>query len=215
VRSSTTAKRYESLKRRNKSGRSGGNQSGPGAHYSDVRWLRLLGPTGVLVALGAGCGASAPAAGAVVAHVGALEIIHPFLPDPASPSVAAVYLMVRNTGATADRLVSATSPLAPASMLMTEQSTGEGGVMAPLAGLVIPAHGTATLQPGHDHLMLERPAAVKVGEDVEVTLRFARAGAVTVKVPVVPLTAIIDDDGAPTTGTTTMKGMNMASSGPA
>jgi copper(I)-binding protein len=181
-----------------------------------VQWLRFLGPTGLLVALGAGCGASAPAtpAAEVVAHVGALEIIHPFLPDPASPSVAAIYLTVRNTGPTADRLVSATSPLARTSMLMTERSNGQTGVMAPLAGLVIPAHGTAALQPGQDHLMLESPAAVNVGETVEVTLRFARAGAVTLEVPVVPLTAIIDDDGASTTiATTSTKGITMASAG--
>lgn len=170
----------------------------------------------MLVALGAACGASAPAtpAGEVVAHVGSLEIIHPFLPDPASPTVAAVYLTVRNTGPTADQLVSATSPVARTSMLMTEATGGQSEVMAPLADLVIPAHGTAALQPGHDHLMLGSPAAMKVGEDVKVTLRFARAGAVTLDVPVVPLTAIIDNDGTPTTtGTTTMKGMTMASAG--
>jgi len=169
---------------------------------------------GVVVALGAGCGSASGGAGGVVARVGSLEILHPYLPDPASPSVAAVYLTVRNTGSAADRLVSVTSPLAASSMLMTEDSDGSTGTMAPLADLPIPAHGTASLLPGHDHVMLEGPAAVKVGQDVEVTLRFARAGNVTVEVPVVPLSAIIGNDGSPATaGPGNMGGMDMATTG--
>jgi copper(I)-binding protein len=144
---------------------------------------RLSAGAAALAVLGAGCAprASATVTGEV-AHVGHLQIVHPYLPDPASPSVAAVYLTVRNTGSTPDRLVSVTSPLAPVAMLMTEDDTagtgGSTGTMAPLDG----------------------PAGVKVGQDVRVTLHFARAGSVTVEVPVVPLVAIVDNDSAPIVG---------------
>jgi copper(I)-binding protein len=179
---------------------------------------------GTALALVAGCGSSggstnrvatATPTGPVAAHVGALEIVHPYLPDPASPSVAAVYLTVRNTGATPDRLVSVSSPAAAASMLMTEDDHGDTGTMAPLQGLAVPAHGQASLVPGADHLMLEQPSRLRVGEHVAVTLRFRRAGTVTVEIPVVPLTAIIDNDGSPVTTTMGhMPGMDMGAAEP-
>jgi hypothetical protein len=124
----------------------------------------------------------------VVGHVGPLEVVNPFLPDPASPSVAAIYLTVKNTGSKVDSLVSATSPAAPDVMLMTESAHG----MGMLKELRIPAYGQASLVPGHDHVMLELPTVTfKVGETVLVTLRFEWAGSVTVRVPVVPLSWIL------------------------
>jgi copper(I)-binding protein len=152
----------------------------------------------------AGCGSaaistgttSATSSGPVLARIGALEVERAYLPDPASPSVAAVYLTVRNTGATPDELLAVSSPDASTSMLMSEQDSGSMGDMAPLPSLTIPAHGEASLTPGRDHAMLQRPTtAFKVGQKVPVTLRFARAGSVTVQVPVVPLSAIVGGQG--------------------
>jgi copper(I)-binding protein len=162
----------------------------------------------LLAVLVSGCGSSGSPA-AVAARVDHIEILHPYLPDPPSPSVAAVYLTVRNTGSTPDRLVSVTCSRASSSMLMTEQSNGSTGTMASLASLTVPAHGSAALVPGHDHVMLLRPSALEVGEDVKMTLRFAVAGTVTVEVPVVALSAIVDNNGSATTAN--MKGMNMGS----
>ncbi len=138
-------------------------------------------------------GASRPAATSqVVGRVGSLEVLNPFLPDPASPSVAAIYLTVKDTGPKADALVAATSPAAPDVMLMTENGHGSFGSMGMLRQLRIPAHGQASLAPGHDHVMLEQPTVTfKVGQTVLVTLRFRWAGSVTVKVPVVPLSWIL------------------------
>jgi len=130
----------------------------------------------------------------VAARLGDLEIIHPFLPDPASPSVAAVYLTVRDTGAAPDRLIAISTTAATTSMMMAEEPNG---AMAPLVDLQIPAHGEASLAPGHDHLMLENPTPMfKVGQKVPVTLHFAQAGSVSIEVPVVPLTEIIDGSGS-------------------
>ena len=129
----------------------------------------------------------------VVGRVGSLEVLNPFLPDPASPSVAAIYLTVKNTGSKTDALVAATSPAAPDVLLMTENVHGSFGSMGMLRELRIPAHGQASLVPGHDHVMLEQPTvAFKVGKTVLVTLRFKWAGSVTIKVPVVPLNRILE-----------------------
>jgi periplasmic copper chaperone A len=133
---------------------------------------------------------AAPAS--AVGRLGHLEVINAFLPDPASPSVAAVYLTVENTGNQADELVSASSPVASTSMLMTENDHGSTGSMSMLRELRIPAHGRASLIPGHDHVMLEQPnVQFKVGQTVLVTLRFEKAGSITIKVPVVPLSRIL------------------------
>jgi hypothetical protein len=144
------------------------------------------------LALPSSAGASQLARAQVVGHVGHLQIINPFLPDPASPSVAALYLTVKNTGSRADALVAATSPAAPDVMLMTENAHGSFGSMGMLRELRIPAHGQASLVPGHDHVMLEQPTVTfKVGQTVLVTLRFKWAGSVTIRVPVVPLSRIL------------------------
>ncbi len=159
---------------------------------------QILGAGAIVVGLaatplGPAAGANRPAATSkIVGRVGSLEILNPFLPDPASPSVAAIYLTVKDTGPRADALVAATSPAAPGVMLMTENGHGSFGSMGMLRQLRIPAYGQASLVPGHDHFMLEQPTvSFKVGQTVLVTLRFRWAGAVTVKVPVVPLSWII------------------------
>jgi copper(I)-binding protein len=174
--------------------------------------LPLLTVAAAALSILAGCGSASTAAsgGNVAARVGDLEILHPYLPDPASPSVAAVYLTVRNDGSHPDRLLTVTSTSAAHSMLMTEDDQGGTGTMAPLRGLAIPAHGEASLVPGRDHVMLEGPERVHVGGHVSVTLRFETAGSVTVEVPVVPLSAIVGNDGSPvTTGMGAMGGMDM------
>jgi periplasmic copper chaperone A len=164
----------------------------------------------------AGCGASSHASdgtsGRIAARLGALEVIDPFLPDPASPNVAAVYLTVRNTGSVPDRLVAISSSAATTSMLMSEDDRGSVDTMGRLGALFVPAHSQATLAPGGDHAMLEHPEVTfKVGETIPVTLRFARAGSVTVRVPVVPLDQILGPgagtSGGDSDGMANMKGM--------
>jgi copper(I)-binding protein len=135
-------------------------------------------------------GATSSASPKIAARVGHLEVIDPFLPNPPSPNVAAIYLTVKNTGSHPDELISASSPASSASMLMKENA--QGSSMGMLAALRIPAHGQASLKPGRDHLMLEQPKIrFKVGQIVLVKLRFARSGSVSLKVPVVPLSRII------------------------
>jgi len=145
------------------------------------------------------CGGRGPgnAESRVVARSGAIEVIDAYLPDPASPSVAAVYLTVRNTGSIPDALIGATSNIAATTAMHTEVELGSYEVMAPLSRLLVAPHGEASLIPGHDHVMLEGlNQPLKVGQTVMVTLRFANAGELAVPVRVVPLDGIVDGLGA-------------------
>ena len=98
-------------------------------------------------------------------------------PTPPTAQVAAGYAVVRNRGIDSDRLVSAASPIAERVEL--HQMTHDGGIMRmrQIDGVLVPAKGVITLEPGGIHLMLiniKHP--LKVGESVPVTLRFERAG---------------------------------------
>lgn len=152
---------------------------------------------GVLCLALTACGSGSVAASSrVAARVGDIEIIDPYLPNPASPSVAAVYLTVRNTGSTPDALIGASSAIAASASLHTELVQGSYEVMVPLVRLDVSAHGQASLVPGHDHVMLEGLNQVlEVGQTVKVTLRFADAGQVAVPVLVVPLDSVVDGMG--------------------
>jgi periplasmic copper chaperone A len=122
-------------------------------------------------------------------RIGSLTVVDSFLPQPASPDVAAIYLTVKNSGARPDALVAVSSPAAAGSLLMTENPNGTMGLLRELR---VPAHGQASLVPGRDHLMLEQPRrTLALGRHVAVTLHFQHAGVLTISVPVVPLSWIL------------------------
>ena len=96
-----------------------------------------------------------------------------------------VFLTIRNTGNTPDRLLSASSPLPRAAELHTTVRDGDVMRMQPVQAVEVPAGGSVTLRPGGLHLMLVGLSApMRVGEAVPVTLTFEHAGAITVPVPV-------------------------------
>ena len=122
-------------------------------------------------------------------HIGSLTVVDAFLPEPPSPAVAAIYLTVKNSGSRSDALIGVATAAADSSMLMTENPNGTMGMLGQLR---IPAHGEASLVPGHEHLMLEQPThTLSLGQHVMVTLHFRRAGLLTISVPVVPLSRIL------------------------
>ena len=90
------------------------------------------------------------------------------------------YMLIRNQGAAADRLVSASSPAAARVELHTH--TQEGGVMKmrEVPAYDVPAKGSFELKPGGAHLMfmdIKRP--FKEGEKIPVKLKFEKAGEVS------------------------------------
>ena len=104
--------------------------------------------------------------------------------------VAAGYMTLRNTSGQPDRLVGGTSPVA--GKLETHVHIRDGDIlrMREVKGYDIPAKGSFELKPGGAHLMLVNlKQPLKAGDKVPVTLRFQRAGEVTVNFNVEPLTA--------------------------
>lgn len=134
---------------------------------------------------------AAPASAEPVS-VGDLVIARPQIREaPPGAPVAAGYLLVENRGEADDRLVSASSPLAGETEIHEMRQDGEVMRMRPLPeGLPIPAGQAVSLEPGGAHLMLMAPEAVTAGESHEITLRFERAGEVTVPFAVETLEAI-------------------------
>lgn len=115
---------------------------------------------------------------------GDITIVQPWSrATPKGSPVGAGYLVIRNTGATADRLVGGSSDAARD--VQVHEMTMDGGVMKmrQLAnGLEIPAGGSVELKPGGYHLMLlNLSKQLARGEALKITLTFARAGAVPVE----------------------------------
>jgi copper(I)-binding protein len=126
--------------------------------------------------------------GPLVAHefkVGEIEIIHPWSrATPEGAKVAAGYLVIRNEGASPDRLVAVTGEIAGKSEVH-EMSVGSDGVMTMRQlgdGLEIPAGGEVALKPGSFHVMfLDLKQRVREGEQFKGTLTFENAGTVEVE----------------------------------
>lgn len=117
--------------------------------------------------------------------VGDIEIDHPWSrATPEGAKVAAGYVVIKNHGSAADRLVSATGEIAGRTEIH-EMAVDAQGVMTmrPLAeGLEIPAGGQAELKPGSFHIMfLNLQRGAKEGETFKGMLTFEKAGSVEVE----------------------------------
>ena len=98
---------------------------------------------------------------------------------PPGAAVGGGYLVVRNNGAAADRLVGVSSP-ASARVELHEMAMEKDVMrMREVKGVDIPAKGAVELKPGGYHLMfVELKAPFKPGAKVPVTLKFEKAGEV-------------------------------------
>ncbi len=147
-------------------------KAGPGAR-SVRRTLLILG----LVA--------GTLAGATDARAGGLALSHPWfrLVMPSLP--AAGYFTLSNSGAAAQSLVGASSP--GCGMLMLHRSINQSGQerMVMVQSVAVPPHGKVSFAPGGYHMMCMSPnAALRPGQSVPVTLRFADGGSLTASFPV-------------------------------
>jgi len=104
----------------------------------------------------------------------------------ALPPVArngAVYLMLHNSGAKPDRLLSVSSEVAQSVMIHQSVSQDDRVSMAHVNDVMIKARSMIEFKPGGYHLMLmglKRPLVA--GEHFELTLQFENAGTVVTKV---------------------------------
>lgn len=100
---------------------------------------------------------------------------------PTMGTAGAAYVQIHNGASSADTLLEVLID-GQSGMLMTTE--GASMVMVPRAA--IPAGSDVSMRPGGMHLMFEGlKAATAVGDTVPLTLRFARAGELGVRVPVV------------------------------
>jgi copper(I)-binding protein len=126
------------------------------------------------------------------ASAGAIEISAAWVRGtPPGAPVSAGYLAVTNTGQTPDRLVGGSAPFAD--RVEIHEMEMHGGVMRMAeieGGLVIAPGETAVLRPGGNHVMfMDLTDPPQPGDTVTVTLEFAKAGPVTVEMPVSALGA--------------------------
>jgi copper(I)-binding protein len=99
-----------------------------------------------------------------------------------APIDTGVFMTIRNTGAGADRLVGAASDVATRVELHTMEMSGGQSVMRQVPAIDIPAGGEVQLKVGILHVMmfgLKRD--LKVGDMVDVSLQFEKAGTVPIK----------------------------------
>jgi len=100
----------------------------------------------------------------------------------AAGATSALYVTLENRGPVEDRLVGAASPVA--GRVEVHRTSVEGGVMRmrPAGEVAIPAGGALAFEPGGLHVMLVGLRRELVaGDSLSVTLRFARAGELTVR----------------------------------
>lgn len=120
-----------------------------------------------------------------VTELGALRIMNPWTRAAGQGMQGGGFLTIRNTGATADKLLSASSPAAGRLELHTHIRDGDVMRMRPVADIPVPANGEVTLQPGGLHLMLiGLTQPMNAGQSIPVTLRFERTGEVTIQLAV-------------------------------
>ncbi len=96
----------------------------------------------------------------------------------ASVGAATTFLIIKNLSGTPDELIAARSPIA-GHVALTERSSP--AAPRTVAGdLAIPAHGTLTLSPFGDDVVLQDPAPFETSPTVPLTLTFRHAGTVTI-----------------------------------
>jgi len=129
----------------------------------------------------------------VFAHgnrIGAIDIDHPWsrATVPAVPTGVA-YFVMHNTGQEADRLLSATTPVAEKAELHTHIHENGMARMRKLDAIDIAPASSTALEPGGLHVMLIRLKTPLIkGQSFPLTLEFERAGSITIQVDVQAIT---------------------------
>jgi len=115
--------------------------------------------------------------------------------SPAMAGAGAAYMVIRNGGSAADALVGARSPVAAVGEIHQTVTMGSpmpgasggGGMMGmvPVERIEVPAGGSVELKPGGYHIMLiQLKQELRVGDRIDITLKFGNAGEITVKAEV-------------------------------
>ena len=102
-------------------------------------------------------------------------------PSPMMERAGAAYMVLQNNGAADDKLLSIESDVAKTIELHETQESGGMMAMSPVPNIEVPANAKTELKPGGFHVMLiGLNRELKVGDKVQLTLNFEKAG----KIPV-------------------------------
>ena len=131
------------------------------------------------------------ATASVAAHahsykIGAIDIGHPYAraTAPGQPTGGG-FLKLTNKGDAADRLVSASAAVSSRVELHSMKMEGDVMRMRQVDAVDVPAGETVELKPGGLHIMfVDLKAPLKAGDSFPMTLKFEKAGEVTVDVKV-------------------------------
>jgi len=138
-----------------------------------MKRLAVIGIVLILAVVVAACGGSSGGSGLILSDA---WVRNPAIAD----QPGAAYLVIQNNGA-ADKLLSVTSDIVQTIELHESMMSGNMMQMSPLPNIEVPANGKVELKPGGFHLMLiglTRP--LKVGDKVQLTLNFEKAGRIPV-----------------------------------
>ena len=138
-----------------------------------MKRLAVIGIVLILAVVVAACGGSSGGSGLILSDA---WVRNPAIAD----QPGAAYLVIQNNGA-ADKLLSVTSDIVQTIELHESMMSGNMMQMSPVPNIEVPANGKVELKPGGFHLMLiglTRP--LKVGDKVQLTLNFEKAGSIPV-----------------------------------
>ena len=108
--------------------------------------------------------------------------------SPTMPTAGGMYMLIKNTGAAPDKLLSGTSPACGSIEVheMVKKSDGTMGMNLVDQPLEIPAGGQVELKVGDLHVMciMKKDDLFKPGNVIDLTLKFEKSGEKTVPVEV-------------------------------
>jgi len=135
---------------------------------------------------------AAPTAEAHEESKGGITVAHPWSrATPGGSTIGAVFMEIKAAEGVADRLISATTPVAGRVEIHTH--VHEGGVMKmrQVEAIALKAGSSALLKPKGDHVMLyDLKAPLKEGDLLPLTLVFEKAGRIEVQATVEPVGAM-------------------------
>ena len=129
------------------------------------------------------CGISAPAG-----SQSGIEISAPFAHAAGAGETTAAYMSIKNSGMEADSLLNASCDAARMVQVMESKMEGDVMSMGDIPVIDLPAGGTVELKSGGYHIMLmDLKQELKDGTTINITFEFAKAGKITLEVPVIAL----------------------------
>jgi copper(I)-binding protein len=115
-----------------------------------------------------------------------LEIVHPWTAaTQAAGGAVPVYMTLKSSSTTADRLVGAATPLAEKVELMEQKEPGAAGLPTVVRHVAVPAGASIRLNVGGPHVLLSGvKKRLNAYDTFPLTLVFEKAGKVVVEVQV-------------------------------